>query len=129
VFSIQANHTRNPRSGKHHIIRAPQRIAYCLTNGNRQDVQKTIVASLRGYSRLVSHAQGDVDEPSGLLEAQTSLREILLRSGASSAVELYVAKHDKEVAKRGVGAWDQVSDVGDLMKSFDMLFKFTQDDE
>jgi hypothetical protein len=45
------------------------------------------------------------------------------------AVELYLAKREKEVAKRGVEAWDQVSDVRDLMKMFDTLFKFTQESE
>jgi hypothetical protein len=45
------------------------------------------------------------------------------------AVDLYLAKRDKEVAKRGAEAWDQVSDVRDLMKMFDTLFKFTQESE
>ncbi len=156
-----------------------RRIAYCLDNADRQDVQRAIVASIRGDSKLTSHGRSEVDEPGNLLEAQASLQEALLRSGTNPAVrrrrlrqhrqavdsafvtpllelsaeepdlkrrsrlaglahinqllhpavELHLAKHDKEVAKRGVEAWDQVSDVRDLMKLFDMLFKFTQDEE
>ena len=45
------------------------------------------------------------------------------------AVELHLATYEKEVAKRGVRAQHELSDVRDLMKMFDLLYKFTQDDE
>jgi hypothetical protein len=156
-----------------------RRIRYCLSIGERKDVQDSIFGSLRRSAKLVTQAEGDADAPSGLLETRRRLQEALLRSGTSPAdrrrrlqlyrhaidaslvaplveqataeldpkkrshlaglaqinqvlypaVELYMAKRDKEVAKRGVDAWDAVSDVRDLMKMFDILFKFTQESE
>jgi hypothetical protein len=156
-----------------------RRISDCLSIGERRNVQRAILGSLRCSSGLATQADGDVDEPSSLLETRTRLQEALSRSSTSPgerrrrlrlhreavdtafvtpvleqaveepdpkrrshlaglarinevlfpAVELYLARRDKEVAKRGVEAWDHVSDVRDLMKMFDTLFKFTQESE
>ena len=45
------------------------------------------------------------------------------------AVEVYLAKREKELARRGLNADGQGTDVRDLMKMFDILFKFIQASE
>ena len=60
------------------------RIAYCLAKGDRKDVRKAILASLRGSSQLLGLTQGETDEPVSLLEARARLREALLRPGGKS---------------------------------------------
>jgi hypothetical protein len=61
-----------------------RRITYCLANGERKDVRKAILASLRGSSQLLGLTQGETDEPVSLLEARARLREALLRPGGKS---------------------------------------------
>jgi len=61
-----------------------RRITYCLANGERKDVRKAILASLRRSSQLLGLTQGETDEPVSLLEARARLREALLRPGGKS---------------------------------------------
>ena len=45
------------------------------------------------------------------------------------AVEVYLAKREKDLANRGLRAQPQSNEVKDLMKMFDILFKFVQASE
>lgn len=62
-----------------------QRITFCLKNGNRKEVRRAIVTSLRGSAEPVGRANGElVNRPHSLLEAQSRFREVLLRPGSKA---------------------------------------------
>lgn len=154
-----------------------QRISFCLGTGTRKDVQGAIVASLRTNARRVAQSCDEQEQPRGLLEARSRLREVLLRPGISprerrrrlrdhqeavdrefvtplleqaaaepnlkrrsglaalaganqvlhSAVELYLAKLEDQVAKRGLKAEGQDAEAKGLLKMFDVVGKLTEE--